>query len=128
MIDVMIYDDPEFLKPAPEKRWPFMSFQNPFQQNLPDPWRCGYCKELIYNVALDPVTQRWVPVPGAPLRAAYHVEYGDICQTCTDILEAIKPNKYMIALHEQYLKDVAAAKEKAKRLGRNLSDGSAGTA
>jgi len=101
---------------------------NPFQNNLPDPWRCGHCGILIYNVELDPVTLTWVPVPGAPLRAAYHVEYGDICQTCADLIESISKSVYMFNLHQEYVKQVAASKEKAKRLGNNLSDGNSGFA
>ena len=125
----MLYDDPYFFVPPGEL---IMPFQNPFQSNLPDPWRCGHCKILIYNVALDPVTNRWVPVPGAPLRAAWSAEYGDICQTCADMIESIskysngKENTYMTGLHAEYLRTKEAAKAKLKRLGRNLSDGKQG--
>lgn len=101
---------------------------NPFQSNLTEPWRCSHCKILVYNVVLDPEGQRWVPDPGAPLRADHHPDYGDLCQTCADLLAVIADNKYMADLNKAYRKQVEESKEKAKRLGRNLSDGTPGTA
>ena len=125
----MIYDDPDFFNAVTERaRRTDVPFQNPFSSNLPDPWRCGHCKQLIYNVALAPVATQWVPVPGAPLRAAYHAEYGDICQTCADMIEGISKSTYMFKLHQEYVCEQNALKEKSKRLGRNLSDGNAGAA
>jgi len=68
-----------------------------------EPWRCGSCKALMYNVVWE--DGKSYPAPGAPPATFGSKEFPRLCLMCDGIREAAGKNQYFWGLHTQAIEE-----------------------